>query len=200
MTFPCVMRKAVGRLGALRHPATRPMSMSAAALLTASKVPFSVRAGDTEKARTESFDCRRSMFALRGTDGNFNQCTRPTLATSRYLVVARHSDGNCGGAYPFTGTEHTTFDLATVEIVDPWSWIEDANVEERVPPDALLHLIRSKGTRDTSDPADECLQTLASTDSYYPTRGSIRWEWSSRPTSPTSSRLVTRIISSPPTS
>jgi hypothetical protein len=77
------------------------------------------------------FDCMRDSLGYSPREGYFDESLRPVLITSRWLSVAHHWDGYCGGAHPDSTNGYRTFDLTGGEEVDLHGWFNDTAVERQ---------------------------------------------------------------------
>ena len=77
------------------------------------------------------FECVQDSLGHMPHEGSSDEILRPVLVTSRWLSVAHHWDGYCGGAHPDSTNSYRTFDLTSGEEVDLTSWFSDTAFERR---------------------------------------------------------------------
>ena len=67
-------------------------------------------------------------------EGEADESLAPTLITRRWLGVAHHWDGSCGGAHPDASDIFRTFDLTNGQEIDLHDWF-NADAVSRVRPE-----------------------------------------------------------------
>ena len=77
------------------------------------------------------FECIQGSLAFMPHEGSSDESLRPVLIAGRWLSVAHHWDGFCGGAHPDSSNSYRTFDLTSGNEVDLHSWFNDAAVERQ---------------------------------------------------------------------
>jgi hypothetical protein len=77
------------------------------------------------------FECSRDSLGRMPYEGSSDEILRPVLITERWLSVAHHWDGFCGGAHPDSSNGYRTFDLTSGQEVDLHGWFDDMAVERQ---------------------------------------------------------------------
>ena len=75
------------------------------------------------------FECIQDSLAQSPFEGSFDESLTPTMITGRWLSVAHHWDGFCGGAHPDASNAYRTFDRATGREVDLHDWFNESAVK-----------------------------------------------------------------------
>jgi hypothetical protein len=75
------------------------------------------------------FQCIQDSLAQSAFEGSFAESLAPAMISRRWLSVATHWDGFCGGAHPSSSNGWRLFDLTSGAEVDPNDWLNDAAVE-----------------------------------------------------------------------
>lgn len=74
------------------------------------------------------FECEQLSLAYSPSEGYFTESLAPAMITRRWLSVARHWDGFCGGAHPDSSNDYRTFDLSSGAEIDLFGWFNDSAV------------------------------------------------------------------------
>ncbi|WP_395612252.1 hypothetical protein [Allosphingosinicella sp.] len=78
-------------------------------------------------------DCVRGPLENFPFQGEYNESLEPAMIARRWLSVASHYDGSCGGPHPDESSTYRTFDLATGQEVNLHDWFTPAAVKvERI--------------------------------------------------------------------
>ena len=77
------------------------------------------------------FECSRDSLGRMPHEGSSDESLRPVLITERWLSVAHHWDGFCGGAHPDSTNGYRTFDRTSGEEIDLHAWFNDRAVERQ---------------------------------------------------------------------
>ena len=75
------------------------------------------------------FECIQSSLSHSAFEGSFDERIEPAMVTRRWLSVAHHWDGFCGGAHPSSSNVYRTFDLATGAEIDLHDWFNATAVK-----------------------------------------------------------------------
>ena len=89
-------------------------------------------------------ECIRNSLGSGPNEGGFTENLVPAMITSRWLSVAHHWDGYCGGAHPDSSNTYRTFDRASGQEVDLFTWFNQRAVtRERLEEvDAVITTVR----------------------------------------------------------
>jgi len=79
------------------------------------------------------FQCIRDSLAQSPFEGSFDESLAPAMITRRWLSVAHHWDGFCGGAHPDSSNVHRLFDLESGREVDLHDWLNESAVKRERP-------------------------------------------------------------------
>jgi len=74
------------------------------------------------------FECLQMSLGYSANEGYFDDSHAPVMITRRWLSVADHWDGYCGGAHPDSSNGWRAFDRDSGQEVDPFSWFNEAAV------------------------------------------------------------------------
>lgn len=79
------------------------------------------------------FECIQDSLGYSPFEGAFDESLVPAMISRRWLSVAHHWDGSCGGAHPDSSNTYRLFDLASGAEVDLYDWLNDSAVERDGP-------------------------------------------------------------------
>jgi hypothetical protein len=79
------------------------------------------------------FECIGDSLGFAPLEGSFEESLAPTMFTRRWLVVAHHWDGDCGGAHPDSTNSYRIFDLADGREIDIFDWLNARAVHRERP-------------------------------------------------------------------
>jgi len=79
------------------------------------------------------FECIGDSLGFSPREGAFEESLAPTMITRRWLAVAHHWDGDCGGAHPDSSNRFRTFDLADGREIDLHDWLNAEAVQRERP-------------------------------------------------------------------
>ena len=79
------------------------------------------------------FECVTDSLGQSPHEGGFAESLAPAMISRRWLSVAHHWDGFCGGAHPDSSNVYRLFDLAGGREVDLFDWL-NANAVRREGP------------------------------------------------------------------
>ena len=87
---------------------------------------------------SEYFACPTEGMGINGKDGaeekpDFSSEIAPVFWNDRWITFLQNGSGNCGGAHPYSGFSYTTWNLATGELVNPWTWIAHSRKKDASP-------------------------------------------------------------------
>jgi len=74
-------------------------------------------------------ECSQLSFAAGPNEGSFDESLEPAMISRRWLSVAHHWDGFCGGAHPDSSNTYRLFDLTSGAEVDLHDWLTSAAVK-----------------------------------------------------------------------
>lgn len=81
----------------------------------------------------EWFECIRESLAQSASEGSMDERFAPAMIARRWMSVAHHWDGFCGGAHPSSSNSYLAFDLTTGRQIDIFDWLNARAVRrERV--------------------------------------------------------------------
>ena len=75
------------------------------------------------------FECIQDSLAQSPFEGSFEESLTPTMITRRWLGVAHHWAGFCGGAHPDASIAYRTFDRASGREIDLHDWLNERAVK-----------------------------------------------------------------------
>lgn len=75
------------------------------------------------------FQCIQDSLGFTAFEGYFGESLQPVMISRRWMSVAHHWDGFCGGAHPDSSNTYKTFDLTTGAEFDVTDWLNDRAVE-----------------------------------------------------------------------
>jgi hypothetical protein len=75
------------------------------------------------------FQCIQDSLAQSAFEGSFDESLVPAMISRRWLSVATHWDGFCGGAHPSSANAHRLFDLSSGAEVELLDWFGDEAVK-----------------------------------------------------------------------
>lgn len=75
------------------------------------------------------FECIQNSLSQSPFEGSFAERLEPVMIARRWMSVAHHWDGFCGGAHPSSSNAYRTFDLASGGEVDLHDWFNDTAVK-----------------------------------------------------------------------
>jgi hypothetical protein len=79
------------------------------------------------------FQCVLDSLGQSPNEGAFDESLAPTMITRRWLSVAHHWDGFCGGAHPDSTNSYRLFDLASGGEIDLHDWLNESAVKRERP-------------------------------------------------------------------
>jgi len=79
------------------------------------------------------FECVRDSLGQSPHEGGFDESLRPAMIVRRWLSVAHHWDGFCGGAHPDSSNAYRLFDLSSGAEVDLNDWLNETAVRREGP-------------------------------------------------------------------
>ena len=88
------------------------------------------------------FDCVRGGLEQNSTEGSVDESLEPVLFSRRWLGVAHHWEGYCGGAHPDSSSSYQLFELATGREIDLHDWL-NARAVHRERPDGSSEEIKT---------------------------------------------------------
>jgi len=74
------------------------------------------------------FECLQRSLGYSPNQGYFDDSREPVMITRRWLSVADHWDGYCGGAHPDSSNGWRAFDLDSGQEVDLYGWFNESAV------------------------------------------------------------------------
>jgi hypothetical protein len=74
------------------------------------------------------FQCIQDSLAQSAFEGSFDESLVPAMISRRWLSVATHWDGFCGGAHPSSANAHRLFDLSSGAEVELLDWFNESAV------------------------------------------------------------------------
>jgi len=78
-------------------------------------------------------ECARDSLGQGPFEGSFDESLAPRMISRRWLSVAHHWDGFCGGAHPDSSNSYRLFDLAGGREVDLFDWLTETAVHREGP-------------------------------------------------------------------
>jgi len=75
------------------------------------------------------FQCIQDSLGSSAFEGSAEESLTPTMISRRWMSVAAHWDGFCGGAHPDSSNTYRLFDLASGEEIEILDWFNDSAVE-----------------------------------------------------------------------
>jgi len=79
------------------------------------------------------FECIGDSLGYSPREGAFEESLAPTMISRRWLAVAHHWDGDCGGAHPDSSNTYRVFDLADGREIDLHDWLNGEAVHRERP-------------------------------------------------------------------
>lgn len=70
----------------------------------------------------EWLDCVRGTLGMAAVEGDYNRSLEPVMISRRWLSVAEHHDGFCGGAHPDAGNSYQIWDRTTGREINLHDW------------------------------------------------------------------------------
>jgi hypothetical protein len=78
-------------------------------------------------------DCARDSLGQGPNEGAFEERLPPAMISRRWLSVAHHWDGFCGGAHPDSSNSYRLFDRSSGREVDLYDWLNESAVRREGP-------------------------------------------------------------------
>ncbi|HEV2866853.1 MAG TPA: hypothetical protein VGX37_10070 [Allosphingosinicella sp.] len=75
------------------------------------------------------FECIHDSLSYSPMEGSFDESLAPAMISSRWMSVAHHWDGFCGGAHPDSSNSYRTFDLTSGAEIDLHDWLNSRAVK-----------------------------------------------------------------------
>lgn len=113
---------------------------------------------ETPQALQDLYACSRQALGSLGYVGDITVVVEPVLWTDGYLVTRTSTETDCGGAYPGSGVESTTWNLKSGQIEDITKWLSAGKIT-----DALKALVRRYSERAKDS---DCADALADADNF----------------------------------
>jgi len=79
------------------------------------------------------FQCIQDSLGAGPNEGAFDESLAPAMIARRWMSVAHHWDGFCGGAHPDSSNSYRLFDLASGRETDLYDWLNASAVRREGP-------------------------------------------------------------------